>query len=99
MCIISSLKVSFFFNILVSQETALCFIEHLSNVYSSYVDVVQPVQVAIYEMKFGLSLIISSLLYKKYLEEIGEQDMEMVLVNKRSIFLLFIFIFPLAVCT
>ncbi|CAA2972808.1 midasin isoform X1 [Olea europaea subsp. europaea] len=61
------------------QETALCFIEHLSNVYSSYVDVVQPVQVAIYEMKFGLSLIISSLLYKKYLEEIGEQDMEMVL--------------------
>lgn len=89
----------FFFNVLVSQVTASCFIERLSNVYSSYVDVVQPVQVAIYEMKFGLSLIISSLSYKKYLEEIGEQDMEMVLVNKRSIFLLFIFIFPLAVCT
>ncbi|CAA3030254.1 midasin [Olea europaea subsp. europaea] len=61
------------------QVTASCFIERLSNVYSSYVDVVQPVQVAIYEMKFGLSLILSSLLSKKYLEYIGEHDMEMVL--------------------
>ncbi|KAL2462441.1 ATPase [Forsythia ovata] len=61
------------------QETASCFIERLSNEYSAYVDIVQPVQVAIYEMKFGLSLILSSLSYKKYLEKIGEQDMKLVL--------------------
>ncbi|XAR49907.1 hypothetical protein NMG60_11004090 [Bertholletia excelsa] len=60
------------------QETATRFIEWLSSGYSSYVDIIQPVQVAIYEMKLGLSLVLSSLLQKKFLDRIGQDNMEKV---------------------
>ncbi|XP_071901315.1 midasin-like isoform X1 [Coffea arabica] len=61
------------------QEKASSFIERLSEEYSAYGDVIEPVQVAIYEMKLGLSLVLSTALAKKILERIGQQDMEFVL--------------------
>nr|AMP82937.1 acidic leucine-rich nuclear phosphoprotein 32-related protein 1 [Catalpa bungei] len=60
------------------QEITSCFIDRLSNEYSEYIDITGPVRVAIYEMKLGLSLIISSALYKGYPAG-GEQDMGFVL--------------------
>ncbi|XP_040935632.1 midasin isoform X2 [Gossypium hirsutum] len=60
------------------QETASCFIDHLSNEYSEYIDVAQPIQVAVYEMKLGLSLVLSSVLRKKYLDRIQEDNMDRV---------------------
>lgn len=61
------------------QEKASSFIERLSDEYSAYGDVIEPVQVAIYEMKLGLSIVLSTALGKKILERIGQQDMEFVL--------------------
>ncbi|GAA0141094.1 hypothetical protein LIER_02318 [Lithospermum erythrorhizon] len=42
------------------QETITSFIEGLSRKYPSYSDIVEPVQVALYEIKLGLSLIRST---------------------------------------
>ncbi|CAK9179916.1 unnamed protein product [Ilex paraguariensis] len=61
------------------QDMATRFIGRLSNEYASYFDIIQPVQVAIYEMKLGLSLLLSSALEKKYLERVGQDDMDVVL--------------------
>ncbi|CAL5443785.1 unnamed protein product [Camellia sinensis] len=61
------------------QETATRFIDRLSNEYSAYVDIIQPVQVAIYEMKLGLSLVLSSAIQKKILDTVGQDDMDIVL--------------------
>ncbi|KAK4479548.1 hypothetical protein RD792_015065 [Penstemon davidsonii] len=60
------------------QEIMSRFIGRLSNEYSAYIDIIEPVQVAIYEMKLGLSLIVSSVLNKKYLAN-EEGNMEVVL--------------------
>ncbi|KAI8544654.1 hypothetical protein RHMOL_Rhmol08G0312700 [Rhododendron molle] len=60
------------------QETATCFIDQLSNEYAAYVDIIQPVQVAIYEMKLGLSLLQSSTIQKKALYGIGQVDMDRI---------------------
>ncbi|KAI3455601.1 hypothetical protein Pfo_012264 [Paulownia fortunei] len=60
------------------QEMTSRFIDRLSNEYSSYIDITEPVQVAVYEMKLGLSLVVSGVLYKRYLAN-GEQDMKSVL--------------------
>ncbi|KAF7137371.1 hypothetical protein RHSIM_Rhsim07G0217300 [Rhododendron simsii] len=60
------------------QETASCFIDLLSNEYAAYVDVIQPVQVAVYEMKLGLSLLLSSTMQKKVLYGMGQDDMDRV---------------------
>ncbi|KAG5541983.1 hypothetical protein RHGRI_021724 [Rhododendron griersonianum] len=60
------------------QETASCFIDLLSNEYAAYVDVIQPVQVAVYEMKLGLSLLLSSTMQKKVLYAMGQDDMDRV---------------------
>ncbi|XP_059643593.1 midasin [Cornus florida] len=61
------------------QETATCFIDRLSCEYAAYVDIVQPVQFAIYDMKLGLALVFSSSLQKKFLHEVGQDDMDKVL--------------------
>ncbi|CAN4116387.1 unnamed protein product [Withania somnifera] len=61
------------------QEMATTTIKRLSNEYSSFMDVIQPVQIAIYETKLGLSLAFSGALSEKYLEELGKFDMESVL--------------------
>ncbi|KAL3824480.1 hypothetical protein ACJIZ3_020509 [Penstemon smallii] len=60
------------------QEIMSRFIGRLSNEYSAYIDIIEPVQVAIYEMKLGLSLIVSSVLNKKYLAN-EEGNMQVVL--------------------
>ena len=59
------------------QRTATAFIEKdLPGKYPEYVDFVQPVQVAIYEMKLGVSLVVSNLMEKRalntMLKPIGE---------------------------
>ncbi|XP_073015322.1 midasin-like isoform X1 [Primulina eburnea] len=58
------------------QGTTSCFIDRLSNEYSAYLDVIEPVQAAIYEMKLGLSFFVPCVLYKEYNAN-GEQNMEM----------------------
>lgn len=65
------------------------FIDHLSR-HSEYIDITEPIQVAIYEMKLGLSLIVSDVLCRKYLPN-GEQSMESVLVGGRSLFCLIVY--------
>lgn len=77
------------------QETISRFIDQLSNEYSEYIDITEPVQVALYEMKLGLSLIVSGVLHKRYLPNV-EQNMENFLVGGYSFFLvilLFIYLF------
>ncbi|KAK3037952.1 hypothetical protein RJ639_030657 [Escallonia herrerae] len=61
------------------QETATCFIERLSSEYSGYLDIVQPVQVAIYEMKLGLSLVLSSAFCKEFVDRVDVDDIDIVL--------------------
>ncbi|KAM7483877.1 hypothetical protein LguiB_008460 [Lonicera macranthoides] len=61
------------------QETASRFVDRLSNEYSAYIDLVQPVQAAVYEMKLGLSLVLSSVLSKRFLDRVGQGDMDIVL--------------------
>jgi len=63
------------------QETATCFIDRLMDEYAAYSDIIQPIQVAVYEMKFGLSLILSSTLEKKILHTLGEENINVVTVG------------------
>ncbi|KAL1318551.1 hypothetical protein AAHE18_15G213600 [Arachis hypogaea] len=64
------------------QETATHFIDRLTDEYVCFNDIIQPIQVAVYEIKFGLSLILSSSLEKEYLARLGLEniilDMEML---------------------
>ncbi|XXG76315.1 hypothetical protein AAC387_Pa08g0684 [Persea americana] len=53
------------------QVTSASFIDQLSEEYPEYIDIIQPVQVAIYEIKLGLSVAVSSALQKAYLHEVG----------------------------
>ncbi|PON47074.1 Midasin [Parasponia andersonii] len=55
------------------QSTATAFIEKLSDDYPEYIDFVQPVQVAVYEMKLGFSLVVSSLMQKRVLSILKEK--------------------------
>ncbi|KAF5200410.1 Midasin [Thalictrum thalictroides] len=61
------------------QETASSFINRLSNEYAVYADITQPVQVAVYEMKLGLSLVVSSALQKTFLAKMEESTTERIL--------------------
>ncbi|AET01690.2 midasin [Medicago truncatula] len=60
------------------QETAMCFINRLTDEYTAYNDIIQPIQVAVYEMKFGLSLVLSSFLEKEYLRKVGHENINLV---------------------
>ncbi|XP_024011307.1 midasin [Eutrema salsugineum] len=53
------------------QETATSFIDRLSSDYPEYVDITQPIQVSVYEMKLGLSLFVSGALLGKSLNKVG----------------------------
>ncbi|XP_065866775.1 midasin [Euphorbia lathyris] len=66
------------------QETANCFIKQLSDEYKDYIDVAQPVQVAVYEMKLGLSLILSGVLWRKKLCRIEVEDVNQVMESISS---------------
>ncbi|XP_064960659.1 midasin-like isoform X3 [Musa acuminata AAA Group] len=61
------------------QATSSSFIERLSEEYAEYIDLVQPVQVAVYEMKLGLSLALSSALERDYLEKLDGEDIQKIL--------------------
>ncbi|XP_074569587.1 midasin-like [Curcuma longa] len=60
------------------QATSSKFINRLSEKYAIYADLVQPVLVSVYEMKFGVSLVSSSALQKNYLEEVGGVDIQKI---------------------
>lgn len=59
----------------------MCFITRLMDEYTSYNDIIQPIQVAVYEMKFGLSLVLSSTLEKEYLKKVGHENINTVMVS------------------
>ncbi|XP_071712181.1 midasin isoform X2 [Rutidosis leptorrhynchoides] len=61
------------------QQTATRFVDRLSNEFPEYVDIVQPIQVAIYEMKLGLSLVLSSGLHKGFSNRAGRKNVDDVL--------------------
>ncbi|XP_052724837.1 midasin isoform X1 [Vigna angularis] len=61
------------------QETATCFIDRLMDEYAAYIDIIQPIQVAVYEMKLGLSLILSSILEKKCLNKLGKENINVIM--------------------
>ncbi|XP_029127909.1 midasin [Cajanus cajan] len=63
------------------QETATCFIDRLMDEYTEYNDIIQPIQVAVYEMKFGLSLVLSSTWEKDYLNKVGQENINVVMEN------------------
>ncbi|CAN6468645.1 unnamed protein product [Victoria cruziana] len=55
------------------QETSSCFLRHLLEEHASYTDLIQPIQVAIYEMKLGLSMLVSNALQKQFLNNVDER--------------------------
>lgn len=59
----------------------MCFINRLTDEYTAYNDIIQPIQVAVYEMKFGLSLVLSSFLEKEYLRKVGHENINLVTVT------------------
>ncbi|XP_027334240.1 midasin [Abrus precatorius] len=61
------------------QETATCFIDRMMDEYTAYCDIIQPIQIAVYEMKFGLSLVLSSSLGKKYLHMLGQENINQLM--------------------
>ncbi|VFQ98584.1 unnamed protein product [Cuscuta campestris] len=61
------------------QKTSSHFIERLSEEYADYIDIIQPLQASIYEMKLGSSLVFSSASGRKLLEQLGKQDMDSIL--------------------
>ncbi|KAK4269128.1 hypothetical protein QN277_022325 [Acacia crassicarpa] len=61
------------------QETASRFIDRLTDEYSAFDDIIQPIQVAAFEMKLGLSLILSSALENEYLSRVGLDNINFVM--------------------
>uniref|UniRef100_A0ACD5WZY3 Uncharacterized protein n=1 Tax=Avena sativa TaxID=4498 RepID=A0ACD5WZY3_AVESA len=61
------------------QITSGNFIKRLTEEYGEYVDLIQPMQVAIYEMKLGLAIALSGSLSREYLKKVKEDDIERVL--------------------
>jgi midasin len=62
------------------QNTATCFVDRLSDEYAAYIDLVQPVQVAVYEMKLGSALVMSSVFRKAFFSRLDLDDMDLVMV-------------------
>ncbi|XP_020595336.1 midasin-like, partial [Phalaenopsis equestris] len=61
------------------QATSKSFINRLSEDFSEYIDFVQPIQVAVYEMKLGLSLVISGIVEREYMKKIGITNIDSIL--------------------
>uniref|UniRef100_A0A0E0QZY5 Midasin n=1 Tax=Oryza rufipogon TaxID=4529 RepID=A0A0E0QZY5_ORYRU len=61
------------------QITSRNFIKRLTEEYVEYVDLIQPIQVAVYEMKLGLAIALSGYLEREYLKKIKEDDIERAL--------------------
>lgn len=63
------------------QVTSKSFINRLSEDFPEYIDLVQPIQVAVYEMKLGLSLVISGIVEREYMKKIGINKIDTILVS------------------
>ncbi|CAL4925261.1 unnamed protein product [Urochloa decumbens] len=61
------------------QITSMKFIKRLTEEYGEYADLIQPIQVAVYEMKLGLAIALSGCLQREYLKKVKEDDIERVL--------------------
>ncbi|KAL6842329.1 hypothetical protein ACP4OV_027756 [Aristida adscensionis] len=61
------------------QITSMNFIKTLTEDYGEYLDLIQPIQVAVYEMKLGLAITLAGSLHSEYLKKIKEEDTERVL--------------------
>uniref|UniRef100_A0A0D9XKA7 Midasin n=1 Tax=Leersia perrieri TaxID=77586 RepID=A0A0D9XKA7_9ORYZ len=61
------------------QITSRNFIKRLTDEYGEYVDLIKPIQVAVYEMKLGLAIALSGYLEREYLKKIKEDDIEQAL--------------------
>lgn len=82
-CFTSEFFVYFFESFVFTefQETATSFIERLSDEYAAYVDIAQPIQVAVYEMKLGLSLVFSNALQNTFSDMIGGISSSQIMVE------------------
>lgn len=58
------------------QETSSCFILQLSEEYAPYKDFVQPIQLAIYELKFGVSLAVTAFHQKSFCSRVRVNNMD-----------------------
>jgi midasin len=56
------------------------FLKRPTEEYGEYVDLIQPIQVAVYEMKLGLAIALAGSVQKKYFKKIKEDDIKRVLV-------------------
>ncbi|KAJ4772445.1 Midasin [Rhynchospora pubera] len=54
------------------------FIKQLSEEFSEYIDLIQPIQVAIYEMKLGLSTALSGALERRYLKKAKQENTDAI---------------------
>ncbi|KAF6161323.1 hypothetical protein GIB67_009210 [Kingdonia uniflora] len=73
------------------QETATSFVNRLSHEYGAYVDIVQPIQVAVYEMKLGLAMIVSSALQRAFLKKSEQNSVTIMIAMEEAIYSFIIF--------
>lgn len=80
-CCVDFKSLMFFCLLCHSQKMATGFIEQLlSDKYTEYPDFVQPILVALYEMKLGLSLILASIMQKIILIRVQLDNTNTILV-------------------
>lgn len=80
-CCVDFKSLMFFHLLCRSQKMAAGFIEQLlSDKYTEYTDFVQPILVALYEMKLGLSLILASIMQKIILIRVQLDNTNTILV-------------------
>lgn len=60
------------------QVTSASFIDKLEGEYAEYLDIIRPIEVAVYEMKLGLSIALSSALEREYLKKVHEDDIQKI---------------------
>ncbi|KAG8091817.1 hypothetical protein GUJ93_ZPchr0012g21118 [Zizania palustris] len=61
------------------QITSRNFIKRLTEEYGEYVDLIQPIQVAVYEMKLGLAIALSGYQEREYLNKVKEDNIKCIL--------------------
>jgi len=71
-------------SVILLQATATRFIDRLSEEYSGYVDIIQPIQVAIYEMKLGVAILLSTAMQQEFLDRIQEEADPVLVLDSPS---------------
>jgi midasin len=61
--------------------TSANFIKQLSEEFPEYIDLIQPIQVAIYEMKLGLAAALSGALERENLKMVEEENTDGIFVS------------------